>query len=90
MKSKNNWLDESVVTFKKIDKIVSKIFLYYSSTCGFIFGWVCLGILFFSISGEIPGSFVILLRVFYFLVSFLFGLKLTLVVIGVFRKKKLD
>lgn len=83
---KNNWLNESMIAFKKIDKIVSNVFLYYSSTCGFIFGWVCLGIIFFSISGTIPGYFIILLRVFYFLISFLVGLKLTMFVINLFRK----
>lgn len=87
MKNNNNWLNESVTAFKKIDKIVSKVFLYYSATCGFIFGWVCLGIIFFSINGTIPGAFIILLRVFYFLISFLLGLKLTMFVIGLFRKK---
>lgn len=86
MNRKNNWLNESVTAFKKIDKIVSKIFLYYSSTCGFIFGWVCLGLLFFSISGTIPVFFVILLRVFYFLISFLLGLKLTMFIMNLFRK----
>lgn len=84
---KKNWLDESMITFKKIDKIVSRIFLYYSSTLGFIFGWIVLGILFFTLSGSIPVVFVILLRVFYFLISFLLGLKLTLFVMGFFRKQ---
>lgn len=86
MKNKS-WINDSMIAFKKIDKIVSKVFLYYSSTCGFIFGWVCLGIIFLSISGSIPVAFVILLRVFYFLISFLLGLKLTVFVMGFFRKK---
>lgn len=87
MKKKSNWLDESTIAFRKIDKTVSKIFLYYSSTCGFIFGWVCLGIIFFSISGTIPKFFILMLRVFYFLVSFLLGLKLTMLIMSFFKKK---
>lgn len=86
MKKKNNYLDESVAVFKKIDKVVSSAYLYYAATCGFIFGWVVLGLLFFSISGEIPQIFVLMLRIFYFLISFLLGLKLTLVVMHCFRK----
>lgn len=82
---KDNWLSESLIVFKKIDKTVSRIFLYYAATLGFIFGWVCLGILFFSLSGTIPQVFVLLLRVFYFLVSFLFGLKLTVFFSGLFK-----
>lgn len=86
MKKHSNWLNESMIAFKKIDKIMSKVFLYYSSTCGFIFGWVCLGIIFFSISGTIPKTFILLLRVFYFLISFLLGLKLTVFIMNFFRK----
>lgn len=84
---KRNLLNESMITFKKIDKIMSNVFLYYSSTCGFIFGWICLGILFFTLSGTIPMCFVLLLRIFYFLISFLLGLKLTLVVMRLFKKR---
>ncbi len=83
---KKNWLSESLITFKKIDKIVSNVYLYYAATCGFIFGWIVLGILFFTLSGTIPVVFVIMLRVFYFLISFLLGLKLTLFVIKLFKK----
>ena len=83
---KKNWLSESLITFKKIDKVVSNVYLYYAATCGFIFGWIVLGILFFTLSGTIPVVFVIMLRVFYFLISFLLGLKLTLFVMGKFRK----
>lgn len=79
-------LDESMIAFKKIDKIISKVFLYYASTCGFIFGWIVLGMLFFTLSGTVPVVFVVLLRVFYFLISFLLGLKITLFVMGLFRK----
>ncbi len=85
---KKNWYNESIITFKKIDKIVSRVYLYYASTCGFIFGWIVLGVLFFSISGTIPNGFVILLRVFYFLISFLLGLKLTLFIMRLFKKKE--
>ncbi len=83
---KKNWLSESLITFKKIDKVVSNIYLYYAATCGFIFGWIVLGVLFFSISGTVPTIFVLLLRVFYFLISFLLGLKITLFVMGKVRK----
>lgn len=83
---KKNWLDESLITFKKIDKIVSNVYLYYAATCGFIFGWIVLGVLFFSFSGTVPPVFIILLRVFYFFISFLLGLKLTLFIMGKFRK----
>ncbi len=83
---KKNWLSESLITFKKIDKVVSNVYLYYAATCGFIFGWIVLGILFFTLSGTIPVVFVIMLRVFYFLISFLLGLKLTLFVMEKFRK----
>ncbi len=79
-------LSESIITFRKIDKIISKVFLYYASTFGFIFGWVLLGILFFSISGEIPKGFVLLLRIFYFLISFLLGLKLTILITESIKK----
>ena len=79
-------LSESMITFRKIDNIISKVFLYYAATLGFIFGWVCLGILFFLISGTLPLVFVLLLRVFYFLISFLVGLKLTILVIRLFKK----
>lgn len=79
-------LSESIISFKKIDKIISNVYLYYASTCGFIFGWVVLGILFFSISGSVPPIMVILLRTFYFLLSFLFGLKLTILFIELFKK----
>lgn len=87
---KKNWLNESVVAFKKIDKIVSKTLLYYCSIFGFILGWVSLGIIFLSISDTIPLFFVLLLRVFYFLISFLFGLKITVLIINrinYFRKR---
>ena len=83
---KKNWLSESLITFKKIDKVVSNVYLYYAATLGFIFGWIVLGVLFFSLSGTIPKEFVLLLRVFYFLISFLLGLKLTLFVMKLFKK----
>lgn len=83
---KKNWLNESIIVFRKIDKIMSNVYLYYASTLGFIFGWIVLGVLFFSISGSVPPVFIILLRVFYFLISFLLGLKLTLFVMGLFKK----
>lgn len=87
---KKNWLSESMIAFKKIDKIVSRVYLFYAATLGFIFGWIVLGLIFFSISGTIPSLFVLLLRVFYFLISFLLGLKFTLFVMGLFRKKERD
>ncbi len=79
-------LTESAISFKKIDKIVSNVYLYYASTCGFIFGWIVLGLLAFSISGSVPPILVILLRTFYFLLSFLVGLKLTILGIELFRR----
>lgn len=72
------FLKDSMVVFKKLDKVVSQVFLYFSSTCGFILGWIGLGIILLSASGSIPEPFTILLRVFYFLLSFMIGLKLTL------------
>ncbi len=86
MKKKGNWFNESMTVFKKIDKIVSSVFLYYTSICGFVFGWVIIALLFFSYSGTIPFYFVLILKVFYFLMSFLFGLKLTIFFMNVFKK----
>ena len=79
-------LSESKITFEKIDKIVSSSFLYYSAICGFIFGWISLALFFHIIGGEIPAAFVVLLRVFYFLLSFIVGLKVTIYLISLFRK----
>lgn len=81
-------LSESNVAFKKIDKIMSKSFLYYASICGFIFGWFSLALFLFMIGGEIPTVFILLLRIFYFLLSFLFGLKITILLITLFKKFK--
>lgn len=86
MKNRKNIINESVVTFKKIDKVVSKIFLYYTSICGFIFGWVCIGIILLSMNGSIPTIFTLLLRIFYFLISFLLGLKFTIFMMKKFKK----
>ena len=83
---RKNWFNESMIAFKKIDKIVSRVYLFYAATLGFIFGWIVLGILFFTLSGTVPVTFVILLRVFYFLISFLLGLKLTLFIMRLFKK----
>lgn len=80
-------LSESKITFEKIDKIISSTFLYYAAICGFIFGWFSLAVIIFLISGEIPLVFVLFLRIFYFLLSFLFGLKLTIFLIHLFRRK---
>lgn len=80
-------LFESRITFEKIDKIISSTFLYYAVICGFIFGWFSLAVIIFLISGELPLAFVLFLRVFYFFLSFLFGLKLTLFLIHLFRKR---
>lgn len=80
-------LSESLITFKKIDEVVSNAYLFYASTCGFIFGWVVIALLLFSANGSIPSVFVILLRVFYFLISFLIGLKLTIWGIECFKKR---
>lgn len=79
-------LSESIISFKKINDIVSDVYLYYASTCGFIFGWIVLGILFFSVTGSIPSIMVILLRVFYFLIFFLLGLKMIILIIELFKK----
>lgn len=79
-------LSDSIISFKKIDKIVSNIYLYYASTFGFIFGWVVLGLLSFSIIGSVPPILILLLRTFYFLLSFLFGLKLTIWIIEHFKR----
>lgn len=80
-------LSESKITFKKIDKILSRTFLYYAATCGFIFGWISLALIIHAISGEIPPIFVLLLRVFYFLLSFIFGIKVTIFIIHLFRRR---
>ena len=79
-------LSESMITFKKIDESVSKLFLYYAAAGGFILGWVSLGIILFLISGALPEQFILLLRVFYFLLSFLLGIKFTIFVIESFKK----
>lgn len=84
---KKSLFDESFIAFKKIDKTVSRVYLYYAATLGFIFGWIVLGVLFFTLSGTIPPVFVLLLRVFYFFISFLLGLKLTLLIMRLFKKK---
>jgi len=84
----NKRLFGSLSIFKKIDQYVSKVYLYYTATCGFIFGWVVLGLLFFSVMGTIPSLFVLSLRIFYFLISFLLGLKLVIFVIGLFKKER--
>lgn len=80
-------LSESKTTFKRIDRIVSSSFLYYSAICGFIFGWIALALIVHAISGEIPPLFIIMLRVFYFLLSFIFGIKVTIFLIHLFRKR---
>lgn len=82
----NKVLGDSNIAFKKIDKIISSGFLYYAAICGFIFGWFGLAIILHTISGEIPTLFVLLLRVFYFLLSFIFGLKVTVLLITLFKK----
>lgn len=79
-------LSESKITFEKIDKIVSSAFLYYAAIGGFIFGWFSLALFLLIIGGGIPTVFVVLLRVFYFLLSFLFGLKVTILLIKLFKK----
>lgn len=79
-------LTDSLITFRKIDKIISNVFLYYASICGFIFGWTVLGLLSFSLIGSVPPILVLILRIFYFLLSFLVGLKLT-IIIAEFLKK---
>lgn len=79
-------LSESKITFKKIDKIISSAFLYYAAICGFIFGWFSIAFFLFIIGGEIPSGFVLLLRVFYFLLSFIFGIKVTILLISLFKK----
>ena len=67
-----------------VGTIVIPTILFYLG--GFIFGWVILALLFFSYSGTIPFGFVILLKVFYFLISFLLGLKLTIFFMNLFKK----
>ena len=89
MKNKNNVLGKSLITFKRIDKVVSEFFIYFASGCGFVFGWTSLGIIFFSASGGIPAEFVFVLRLFYFIISFLVGLKLTIFFINKIQKKNL-
>ena len=80
-------LYESNVSFKKVDKVMSGAFLYYASTLGFIFGWFGLALVVYTVNGEIPNVFILLLRVFYFLLSFIVGLKITIFLINLFRKK---
>lgn len=79
-------LSESNIAFKKIDKIVSRTFLYYAAIGGFIFGWFGLALIMYTVSGKIPLLFVLLLRVFYFLLSFIVGLKITILLINLFKK----
>ena len=79
-------LSESKITFKKIDRIICSSFLYYSAICGFIFGWFSLALFLFMIGGEIPVTFVLLLRVFYFLLAFIFGLKVTIFLVDFIKK----
>lgn len=86
MRKNGNWFNESIDVFKKIENVISGVFLYYAATCGFIFGWVALSIMFFTLSGSIPQAFVIALRVFYFLLSFLVGLKLTIYFMNIIKK----
>lgn len=81
-------LSESRVVFSKIDDIVSKVFLYYAAIGGFVFGWFSLAVILFTLAGEIPLIFVLILRVFYFLATFLLGLKVSIFVVGKFRKKE--
>ena len=82
-----NSIIKSKIVFERFDKVISKTFLYYSATFGFIFGWICLGIIFLSISETIPTAFIILLRIFYFLLSFLLGLKMTLFFLKAVNKR---
>jgi len=84
---KNDIFNQCMTAFKKIDKVVSSVFLYYASICGFIFSSVILGLLSFSISGTVPVEFVFMLRFFFFLISFLVGLKLTILFMNLFRKR---
>ena len=79
-------LYESKVTFEKIDKLISRAFLYYAAIGGFIFGWFGLALILYAMTGEIPQMFVLLLRVFYFLISFIVGIKVTIYLIGLFKK----
>ncbi len=79
-------LRESKVSFEKWDKVFSSIFLYYAAICGFIFGWFSLALFLFMTGGEIPVVFVLLLRLFYFLLVFVFGIKITIILTGVIRK----
>lgn len=80
-------LDEGKITFKKIDKIMSGAFLYYSAICGFIFGWFSLAVILYTISGEIPAAFLLLLRLFYFLLSFIVGIKIIIFLLNLFIRK---
>lgn len=80
---------EIIPGLKNIDKFVSELYLYYAATCGFLLGWVCLGVFLVSILDTLPTLFVLLLRVFYFLLSFLFGLKIVIVLMSLFSKTQI-
>lgn len=80
-------IDDTLPVFKKIFKSTSKAFLYYAATCGFLFGWISMAIFLSTLYGEIPFLFVLLLRIFYFLISFLIGLKILIKIIEKVRRK---
>lgn len=79
-------IDKIIQSFKQIDKIVSPVFLYYTSICGFILAWITVSVMLLTIAGEIPQIYVIILRVFYFLLSFLCSLKITLIIAQLVKK----
>ena len=79
-------LGECKTSFKKIDKFVSRFFLHYAAIGGFIFGWFGLAVILHTISGEVPIVFVYFLRIFYFLLSFIVGIKITRFFVDLIRK----
>ena len=81
-------LQEFIATFSDLDKIVSNALLYLGAIGGFIFGWMALSIILVSIDIGIPPILEMLLRVFYFLLAFVLGLKLVLYGLKLVEKYK--
>lgn len=74
------------ITFSKIDKAISPIFLYYSAILGFIMGWISLAVILLSSGIGLNDGFVLLLRIFYFMLAFVFSLKPTIFLVKLIRK----
>ena len=87
MKNKvHNSIEKIIDSFAGLDKIISKTFIYYSVILGFIFGWISIAVILLSAGIEMPLIFILFLRVFYFLLSFIIGLKIVLCLLAMFNK----